>query len=87
MQSNAIANSDSNAWVMTTKQVGDQVAGWVIDELFPDHKRLLRQSERCELTSFCYPTGARMVRARLRKVEESRNVEGLRQAEELRQAS
>lgn len=52
-------------WVMTTKSVGDKVAGWVIDSLEEDNVRYLESSERCTVTSFCYPTGAKVVKARL----------------------
>ncbi len=63
--------SDSNTWVLTTKRVGDCVAGWVVDEIFERDVRHLQQSERCKLTSFCYPTGAKMVRARLLRANAS----------------
>ena len=56
---------ESNAWVLTTKRVGDNVAGWNIERLYENNTRRLDASERCEVTSFCYPTGAKMVRARL----------------------
>lgn len=54
-------------WVLSTKCVGDKIAGWVIESLEEDNVRYLEQSERCEITSFCYPTGAKVVRARLSK--------------------
>ena len=56
---------EASAWVLTTKRVGDKVAGWVINSLDESNIRRLDTSERCEVTSFCYPTGARVVRARL----------------------
>lgn len=59
----------ATTWVMTTKSVGDKVAGWVIDSLEEDNVRLLESSERCRVTSFCYPTGAKVVKARLLKGE------------------
>ncbi len=52
-------------WVLSTKRVGDKVAGWVIESLEEDNVRCLEVSERCEVTSFCYPTGARVMRAQL----------------------
>lgn len=57
----------STTWVLSTKCVGDKVAGWVIESLEEDNVRYLEASERCEITSFCYPTGAKVVRARLQK--------------------
>ncbi|MEE8058071.1 MAG: hypothetical protein V3T17_09565 [Pseudomonadales bacterium] len=56
---------ESNAWVLTTKRAGDQVAGWIIDRVFEQNIRRLESSERCTITSFCYPTGAKLVRAKL----------------------
>lgn len=61
------ANNGVTTWVMTTKSVGDKVAGWVIDSLEEDNVRYLESSERCEVTSFCYPTGAKLVKAKLLK--------------------
>lgn len=58
---------ETSAWVLTTKRVGDTVAGWVITSLEETNIRRLETSERCDVTSFCYPTGARMVRARVSK--------------------
>ena len=63
---------DATTWVLTTKRVGDKVAGWVIDSLDEESVRCLETSERCQVTSFCYPTGARVVRARLmRELDEA----------------
>lgn len=61
---------DSNAWVLTTKRTGDQIAGWVVEKLYKDNTRFLQTSERCELTSYCYPTGSKVVRAKLQKVQQ-----------------
>jgi hypothetical protein len=58
---------ESNAWVLTTKRKGDLIAGWVVEQLYQDNTRFLQTSERCELTSFCYPTGSKVVRAKLHK--------------------
>jgi hypothetical protein len=60
-------SSMGNAWVMNTRRQGDLIAGWQIERLFDDI-RLLENSERCELTSFCYPGGAKMVRAQLQQI-------------------
>ena len=60
---------ESNAWVLTTKRIGDQIAGWEIEKLYKDNTRYLQTSERCDLTSFCYPTGSKVVRAKLQKVD------------------
>lgn len=53
------------AWVLSVKKVGDPVAGWVVDRLYRDQIRKLDGSERCSVTSFCYPPGAKLVKARL----------------------
>ena len=55
-------------WVMTTKRAGDVVAGWQIDELITTKIRELESSERCKVTSFCYPPGARMIKAKLHRL-------------------
>lgn len=60
-------NTSNTTWVLSTKCVGDKVAGWVIDSLEEDTYRYLESSERCTVTSFCYPTGAKVVRATLHK--------------------
>ncbi|WP_101757049.1 hypothetical protein [Oceanicoccus sp. KOV_DT_Chl] len=60
---------NGNAWVLTTKRVGDRVAGWVVDQLYEQSTRQLAGSERCDVTTFCYPTGAKVVRARLQPAE------------------
>ncbi len=62
-------SEDSNAWVLTTKRVGDNVAGWMVERLFEHNVRKLDASERCALTSYCYPTGAKLVRAKLLRAE------------------
>lgn len=54
-----------NAWVLSTKRPGDVVAGWLVDDIYEGNTRCLESSERCQLTSFCYPTGAKVVQARL----------------------
>ncbi|MFA7554190.1 MAG: hypothetical protein WCY88_08065 [Spongiibacteraceae bacterium] len=59
----------NEAWVMTTKQVGDKVAGWLVKHLYEDDVRYLESSERCPVTSFCYPTGVRVKRAKLERVD------------------
>ena len=59
------AVEESNAWVLTTKRAGDNVAGWMVERVFENNTRRLETSERCKVTSFCYPTGAKMVRAKL----------------------
>ena len=56
-----------NTWVLATKRVGDIIAGWRVAQRFDDDTRLLSSSERCQVTSFCYPTGAKLVRAQLVK--------------------
>ena len=56
---------DANAWVLTTKRVGDHVAGWKVDHVFTQKIRKIDRGERCMLTSFCYPPGAKLVKARL----------------------
>ena len=72
--SRATVESDAEAlsastWVLTTKRVGDKVAGWVIDSLDEGNVRILKSSERCCVTSFCYPTGAKLVKATLHKID------------------
>jgi len=65
----------SNAWVLSSKRPGDVIGGWIISETFEQSKRQLETGERCKLTSFCYPTGARLVKAKLEKrdaIEESK---------------
>ncbi len=59
---------DANAWVLTTKCVGDHIAGWTVEELFQQNIRNLDSSERCTVTSFCYPPGAKLVQAKLLRV-------------------
>ena len=63
------ATNCGNAWVLTTKQVGDKVAGWVVDQLFENSTRQLSGSERCGVTAFCYPTGAKVIRAQLQRAD------------------
>ncbi len=58
---------DNKAWVLTTKRPGDKIANWVIDHLYENTTRHLLKSERCNVTSFCYPRGAKMIRAKLHK--------------------
>ncbi len=58
---------ESNAWVMSTKCVGDKIAGWNVERVFDKNTRQLKSSERCELTSFCYPSGVKLVRAKLHR--------------------
>ena len=57
----------SNAWELSTKREGDRIGSWVIAQLYEQNKRELRTGERCKVTSFCYPTGARLVRAKLER--------------------
>lgn len=59
---------DANAWVLTTKCVGDYIAGWTVEEVFKQNIRNLDSSERCLVTSFCYPPGAKLVKAKLMRV-------------------
>jgi hypothetical protein len=59
---------ESNAWVLATKRSGDKLAGWVVERVFENNIRRLETSERCEVTSFCYPSGAKMVRAKLQRI-------------------
>jgi hypothetical protein len=54
-------------WVMASKPVGSLVAGWQIIERFEDKTRTLAKSERCQVTSFCYPIGAKLVEATVAK--------------------
>jgi hypothetical protein len=62
-------SAQTNAWVLSSKRPGDRVGGeWVVSELFEKDKKELKGSERCKVTSFCYPTGARMVKAKLKKL-------------------
>lgn len=61
------SNTANTTWVLSTKVVGDKVAGWVIESVEEDNYRYLESSERCAITSFCYPTGAKVVRATLQK--------------------
>lgn len=71
-QKDLIANNPSgNAWILATKKEGDLVAGWTVAERFVDQSRLLSKSERCQITSFCYPRGAKLVRALLAKAPEN----------------
>ncbi len=60
--------NDANAWVLTTKCVGDHIVGWTVEELFKQNIRSLASSERCLVTSFCYPPGAKLVQAKLMRV-------------------
>ncbi|ARN75806.1 hypothetical protein [Oceanicoccus sagamiensis] len=60
-------NSQSNAWIMSTKCVGDQIAGWMVERVYDKNTRQLKSSERCDITSFCYPRGVKLVRARLQR--------------------
>ena len=53
------------AWVLSCRRVGDNVAGWVVEEINRKERRYLENSERCEITAFCYPTGAKLVLAKL----------------------
>ncbi|MBL4826497.1 MAG: hypothetical protein JKY66_02060 [Spongiibacteraceae bacterium] len=70
-KTNKPSSSDNgNAWILTTKCIGDKIAGWTVESLYKDNIRFLQSSERCELTSFCYPTGAKVVRAKLQKVQQ-----------------
>lgn len=59
----------SSAWILSTKREGDRIGNWVVAKLFDDNRRELTQTERCEITSFCYPRGAKLVRARLSRPE------------------
>lgn len=56
-----------NAWALATKSVGDVIAGWLVEQRYGDDTRILNKSERCRTTSFCYPTGAKLVRVQLIK--------------------
>lgn len=68
----------NNAWVLTTKRAGDRLGNnWVIDKLFEHNTRHLQSSERCRITSCCYPPGARLVRARLYKEEPQDDAQSL----------
>jgi hypothetical protein len=57
-------------WVLMSKREGDRVAGWKIDSLYEDSMRRLESSERCKVTSFCYPRGAKVVKAKLAPIED-----------------
>ena len=59
----------NNAWVLSTKREGDRIGNWVIEKLFEQNMRLIQTSERCKVTACCYPSGARLVRARLARQE------------------
>jgi hypothetical protein len=63
-----VVSADSNAWVMSNKCEGDSIAGWIVERLFVQNTRFLLSSERCAITAFCYPTGAKLVRAKLQRV-------------------
>ena len=65
--SGSITDDESNAWVMSSKCVGDSIAGWMVERLFVQNTRMLQNSERCDVTAFCYPTGAKVVRAKLQR--------------------
>ena len=67
VSANAGDRLESNAWVMSTKCVGDKIAGWMVESLYDKNTRKLKSSERCELTSFCYPSGVKLVRAKLHR--------------------
>lgn len=64
---NTIINEQNEAcaWVLATKTPGDKISSWIVDHLYKDSTRLLEKSERCRVTSFCYPSGAKLVRAKL----------------------
>ena len=64
----AFSSHQDKAWVLTTKRAGDRVAGWEIDALDMNTTRLIKESERCGVTSFCYPPGAKLVKATLHRV-------------------
>ncbi len=61
--------SNGNAWVLASKCIGDNIAGWRVEELNRKNVRRLESSERCDLTSYCYPTGAKMVQAKLMRFQ------------------
>ena len=67
-QQQTAKDDSTSAWVLSTKREGDRIGNWVVAKLFEDNKRQVSETERCQVTSFCYPSGARLVRARLRKV-------------------
>lgn len=50
-------------WVMSTKRPGDRVGAWFISELIEQNTRYTEKSERCAVTSYCYPSGAKLVQA------------------------
>lgn len=60
---------DNNTWILNTKRVGDPIAGWVVERVYENDIRLLENSERCAITSYCYPKGAKMIRAKLQRAD------------------
>lgn len=60
-------NMPGNTWALATKQVGDIIAGWVVSQRHDGETKILEKSERCEVTSFCYPAGAKLVRVQLER--------------------
>lgn len=58
---------EASAWVLSTKKTGDRVAGWLIVELDRNDTRETDVCERCTITSYCYPEGAKLVRAVLNR--------------------
>lgn len=67
METTSDLQDEHKAWVLTTKKPGDRVSNWVIDHLYENTTRHLEKGERCKVTSFCYPRGAKMVKAKLYK--------------------
>ncbi len=59
------ADNLNNTWVLNTKREGDRIGSWVIERLFDKNTRQLSSGERCKITSCCYPSGTRLVRAKL----------------------
>jgi hypothetical protein len=60
-------NEPVDAWVLTTKAEGTRLAGWQISKIFNNEVKVLESSERCTVTKFCYPIGAKLVKAKLIK--------------------
>jgi hypothetical protein len=67
----------NNTWVLSTKREGDRIGNWVIEKLFDQNARYTETGERCKVTACCYPSGARLVRARLARIEPQQEQQSL----------
>ena len=63
------SSRDGNAWVLASKCIGDNIAGWRVEAVDRNNVRRLDTSERCDVTSYCYPTGAKLVQATLMRAQ------------------